>query len=176
MLYDQPVFALCTSRLHNPEILESVKAFVYEAQSRGYHVIVLNAALDHVQSKTDIISCCSVFELIPFRIVDMIVLMNETLKNPVPSDALAALAKEHRIPIMSYDGKMDGVPSVYSYSYQAFDELLEHIFGTHGCKRVDLLTGVRGNYGAECMVMAYREALRKHNIPFDETQIGRAHV
>ena len=110
MLHDHPVFALCTSQLHNPEILESVTAFVNEAHARGYSVLVFNAALDRYQSKTDITSCSSVFELIPFRIVDMIVLMNDTLNNPVAADALAALVSlgysetESTKAIMAVDG------------------------------------------------------------------------
>ena len=171
MLNGHPVFALCTSQIHNPEILESVAAFVKEVHARGYSVLVFNAALERFQNKTDVISGSSVFELIPFRIVDMIVLMNETISNPIAVEALRTLAKEHDVPMMSYDGKMDGMPSVYSYSYQAFPELLEHVFGHHGCKRVNLLTGIRGHYGSECMVVHFREALSRHGLPFEDDRV-----
>ena len=172
MLNDRLVFALCTSRIHNPEVLESVTQFVDEAHRRGYAVLVFNSSLDQNPNSLHEQSCYSVYDLIPFQIVDMIVIMSEAIANRIVTNTIAAIAKEHRIPILSYDGKMEGVPSVFSYSNQAFSALLDHVFGEHQCKRVDLLTGIRGNYGSECMVMAYSEALRKYNIPFEEERVG----
>ena len=172
MLQGMPVFALCTSRIHNPEVRESVLAFVQEAHSRGYGVLVFNASLEQSADGKGNASCYSVFDLIPFQITDMIVVMRETINNRTVTDTIAQIAKEHRIPLLSYDGKMDGIPSVYSYSNQAFDDLLEHVFGVHQCQRVDFLTGIRGHYGSECMVMAYREALRRHGLPFEEERVG----
>ena len=172
MLQERPVFALCTSRIHNPEILESVKAFVAEAHKRGYAVLVFNAGLGQSAGSTRDRSCYSVYDLIPFRIVDMIVIMSETIGDSIVTETISAIAKEHRIPIMAYDGKMEGVPSVFSYSDQAFSRMLDHVFNVHGCRRVNLLTGTRGNYASECMVMAYNETLRKYGLPFEEERIG----
>jgi len=172
MLYGRYVFALCTSRIHNPEVLESVNAFVREAQKRGYSVLVFNSSLEQSSGGKSNSSCFSVYDLIPLNLVDLIVMMRETIANRTVTGTIAQIAKAYRIPILSYDGVMEGVPSVYSYSNQAFDDMLQHIFGHHNCKRVDLLTGTRGNYGAECMVMAYREALRKHGLPFEEARVG----
>ena len=67
---------------------------------------------------------------------------------------------------------MKDIPSVYSYPTQAFDGLLEHIFSVHHCTRVDFMAGLRGHYSSECMVLAYREALRRHGLPFEEARIG----
>ena len=172
MLQGMPVFALCTSRIHNPEVRESVVAFVQEAHRRGYAVLIFNASLEQATDGKSNASCYSVFDLIPLRIADMIVIMSDTINNRIVTDTIAQIAKEHRIPLLSYDGKMEGIPSVYSYSDRAFDSLLEHVFGVHQCRRVDFLTGIRGHYGSECMVMAYREALRRHGLPFEEARVG----
>lgn len=172
MLHDRPVFALCTARIHNPEVLESVKAFVKEAERRGYAVLVFNSSFDNISDHSSEIVCYSVYDLIPFQIVDMIVVMSDVIQNSVVTETLTLIAKEHKIPVMAYDSNLEGFPSVFSYSNLVFSELLDHIFGAHGCTRVDLLTGIRGNYGSECMVMAYSEALRKYNIPFDEERVG----
>ncbi|MBR4200323.1 MAG: hypothetical protein IKQ91_03480, partial [Oscillospiraceae bacterium] len=145
MLHERPVFALCTARIQNPEVLESVKAFVSEAHRRGYAVLVFNSSLDPINETLTEPSCYSVYDLIPFQIVDMVVIMNETIHEPIVCETITAIAKEHKIPVMAYDGKLDGIPSVYSYSHQAFSALLDHVFGDHGCTKVDLLTGIRGN-------------------------------
>ncbi|HBI84957.1 MAG TPA: hypothetical protein DDX71_01510 [Ruminococcus sp.] len=171
VLNDRYVFALCTSRIYNPEILESVKAFMKEAKKRGFAVLVFNSGLDRAGSRNDA-SCFSVCDLIPFRIVDMVFVMAETIQNQIVSESIVQRAREHHIPVMSYDGRMDGVPSVYSYSNLAFDDLLEHILTVHQCRKVNLMSGIRGNYGSECMTNSYREALRRHGIPYEENRVG----
>lgn len=172
MLNDRLVFALCTARIHSLAILESVKQFVNEAHRRNYAVLVFNAGFDHEPSHLQEHSCYSVFDLIPLQIVDAIVVMNDAIDNHIVVDTIAAIAKEHRIPVLSYDGKAENIPSLYSYPNHAFEMLLDHIFGDHQCKRVNLLTGVHGDYSSEHSVMAYSEALRKYNIPFEAKRIG----
>ncbi len=174
MLNDRLLLALCTSRIQNPEILESVNAFVREAHSRGYGVLVFNSGLDaNAQtSPTTEASCASVFDLIPYQYVDAVAVMHETIDSRIVSDMISAAAKEHRVPLFSYDGCMEGIPSVYSYPSQAFGSLLEHIFGEHHCRRVDLMTGIRGHYGSESMVMSYNDILRKYGIPFEESRLS----
>ena len=172
MLHDRPVLALCTARIQNEEILESVRAFTDEAQRRGYYVLIFNSSLEVIQSKVTEISCYSVYDLIPLGIVDLIAIMHETIRNQAVSNTIASLAKEHRIPLMCYDGQMEGVPSVSSYPHRAFSSLLDHIFSDHGCTRVNLISGIRGDYGSECMVMAYQEALRSHGLPFEEERLA----
>lgn len=173
MLHDKPVFALCTSRIHNPEIFESVQAFVAEARKRGYYVLVFNSGLDdYIPDPEHSSACFSVFDLIPTHLVDIVVIMCDSLRNNAVADSIAQLAKDHRIPVMCYDGQMDHIPSVYSYSYQAFNDMLDHVLRVHGCRKVDLLTGIRGHYGSECMVEAYKEALRKHGLPFEAERVG----
>ncbi len=172
MLHDRPVLALCTARIQNEEILESVRAFTDEAQRRGYYVLVFNSSLGVIHSKNSEMSCFASFDLIPLDIVDLIAVMHETIGDQAVSNTIAAVAREHRIPLMCYDGQMEGVPSVFSYPYLAFNSLLDHIFSDHGCKRVNLITGIRGDYGSECMVMAYTDALKKHGLPFEEERVA----
>ena len=174
MLNDRLLFALCTSRIQDPEILRSVRAFVYEAHSRGYGVLVFNSGLDtNVQtSPTTEASCASVFDLIPYQLVDMVAVMHEAISSRIVTDMIAAAAKENRVPLLSYDGYTEGVPSVYCYTDQAFDSLMKHIIKEHRCTRINLITGVRGHYRSERLVMAYQDAMRRYGIRPDEERIG----
>ena len=173
MLNGVPVIALCTSRIQNPEVLGSVQAFVQEARRRRYHVLVFNSSLDQrPPERKSYAASFSAFDLIPTQLVDLIVIMKEPIGDRTVCDTLAQLAKDARIPVMCYDGSLERIPSVYSFPGRAFDDMLEHVLGMHGCRRVDLITGIRGHYGSECVVSAYREALRKHKLPFEEERVG----
>lgn len=172
MLHDRPLFALCTAQIQNSEIRESIQSFVTEARRRSYDVIVFNSALEDLSGSSSDQSCYSVYDLIPFDLVDMIVIMRESIRNDAVCNTIAALAKERRIPVMCYDGEMEDIPSVFSYPSQAFSALLDHVIAHHGCRKVDLVTGIRGNYGSECMVLAYREALKRNKLPFEPERVA----
>lgn len=171
MISGKNLFVLCTARIHNDEVRESVRYFVNEAAVRGYAVLVCNSTLEDQTIGDADAGCYSVFDLIPFSIADAVVLMPETIANHAISRMICAAAAEHQTPVLAYDGKFAECPSVFSYSNQGFTRMLSHIFSVHGCRRVDLITGIRGHYGSECMNFAYQEVLRAHGIPFDDRRV-----
>lgn len=175
MVHEVPVIALCTASIQNQDVLESIYAFLREAKERGYYVLLFNANRN-IQVKTPKAAnednCYRVFDLIPYDMVDVVVMMPEAIGNMCAVRELCKAAKAHHCPVMAYDGMIDDIPSVYSYANQAFSDLLSHVFGAHGCKKVDLLTGIRGHYGSECMIDAYKAALERYGIPFDEQRVA----
>lgn len=171
MLQGQKVIALCTAHLHNPETLESVQAFLTEAKLRGYAVLIFHSDVDAADSSACDMNSYSSYDLIPYAIVDAVVIMAETIHNQVVADAICTAARALRIPVLSYDGVLRDVHSVYCYPSQSFSALLDHIFTVHGCQKVDLITGVHGNYPSECMVVSYQESLRNHGLRFDPSRV-----
>ena len=114
MLPDKPLFAVCVSQIQNSEIRESVQSFVKEGRRRGYDILVFNSGLDAVYGNSTDQSCYSVYDLIPFDIVDLIVIMRDSIRNDAVFNTIAALAKERRVPVMCYDSEAEGIPSVFS--------------------------------------------------------------
>lgn len=172
MIGEKKLFVLCTSQIHNDEVRKSVRYFTREAEKRNYAVLICNSALENAGFGTADAGCHSVFDLIPFDIADVIVLMSENIANCDICELICAAAAEHHIPVMAYDSRYADYTSVFSYANQGFSDLLNHIFTIHGCRKVDLITGIRGHYGSECMVIAYQEVLRANGIPFDDTRVA----
>ncbi|MCQ2417404.1 MAG: EAL domain-containing protein [Oscillospiraceae bacterium] len=170
MINHRPVYALCTSKLHMPNVLESASAFIKEAESRGYAVMVFNASLE--SGKVHQANCSSVFQLIPFAAVDLIVCMPDAINDEAVLQSIMEQAKVHRIPVMAYDGVIDGVSSVCSQNQTAAASLMTHVFQKHGCHRVNLLTGSRGDYCSEKLVMSYRSILQQYHIDFEDERVG----
>lgn len=172
MIGEKKLFVLCTAQIHNDEVRKSVRYFTQEAEKRNYAVLICNSALENANFGADDAGCHSVFDLIPFDIADVIVMMSETIANRAVSELICAAANAHHIPVLAYDSQYSGCTSVFCYSNQGFTDLLNHIVSIHGCRKVDLITGIRGNYGSECMVVAYQEVLRTNGIPFDDMRVA----
>ena len=172
MMHGRKVFALCTAHVQNDEISESVRAFVDEAKKRGYGVLIYNADFEAGTVLPNDITAYCAYKLISYSQIDAVVVMAEVIRNHLVVDAICESAENANIPVLSYDGVLAGYPSVCSYPHEGFSDLIDHIISVHGCKNIDLLTGIRGNYGAECMVVTYQETLRTHGIEFDSNRVG----
>lgn len=173
MISGKLCFALCTTRLRDPDVFASVWAFLRAAKQRGYYVYVFTAGFDDApgDSQTEM-SRYSVFDLISPNTVDFMVVMNETIDNPMVMGILTAFAREHHIPMLSYAGKAEGLPSVWAERDMSAKLLIQHLVREHGCRRINMLTGIRGEYESESAVSVLRETLRTEGINFEPERVG----
>lgn len=59
------------------------------------------------------------------------------------------------------------IPSVTIENKAASCAIVEHLITIHGCRRIVLLQGLAYNEDSYWRELGYREALEKHNLPFD---------
>lgn len=64
------------------------------------------------------------------------------------------------------------IPCVTIENKSASREIVEHMITVHGRRRIALLRGLTGNEDASWREMGYREALEKHDLPFDPTLVA----
>ena len=64
------------------------------------------------------------------------------------------------------------IPYVMFENKKGARELIDHVIAAHGRRRIAFLRGPEGNEDSEWRERGYREALEKHNIPFDADLVG----
>ncbi len=75
-------------------------------------------------------------------------------------------------PIVGVGCKLDGGYSLFTDSYTAMKKLVEHFIVDHGMTKIHFVRGVKGNPDAEARYDGYKDALKEHNIPFDEDRVS----
>ena len=65
-----------------------------------------------------------------------------------------------------------GVPSLVLDNRAGMDAAVEHLIRDHGCRQPAFLAGTPHNPEADARFEAYREALRRHGIPFDASRVA----
>jgi len=107
--------------------------------------------------------------------LDGLVIASGTQANDMTESQFLALVKSLApLPIVSMGYALPDIPSVISDCRKGFGELISHLIEKHRCDRI-LLMSVAG-YSVEVKerTEVYREQLKKHNIPVDETLIIEA--
>lgn len=124
-----------------------------------------------ITDPSDSACCQTVFGMINYDMIDVMVMLPQSLPWGRLTDDLANECRAHGVPLITVDIPLDGAYCV-SFDYMsAFGTLIEHILTDHGCKRIKLVAGYKGNSFSEVRIEACREAMQKHGLEFDDNDI-----
>ena len=90
------------------------------------------------------------------------------------SDLIAEIierAKLSNIPAISL---LEQIPGLYHSgidNYEAITRIVEHLIAEHGCRTLNFIGGPEFNRENQLRFKAYRDALLRHGIPFDEQRV-----
>jgi DNA-binding LacI/PurR family transcriptional regulator len=92
----------------------------------------------------------------------------------IDSEELARLRLLNFPVVLLYQTPPDAldIPAVVVENKSGAQMLVEHLIEVHGCKRIGFLRGPEGNQDSEQRTAGYRQALRKHHIPWDPALLG----
>lgn len=123
------------------------------------------------ETEESIMAATQVLKLPEFDKFDGVVLVPNTIHNPI---ALNRIIKELTTlgkPMVSVDRKIDGMSCVAIDSYEAEYEMVEH-FLYHGYTNILYVSGSTvASSEARKRYMAFQDAMMKNGIPFDETDV-----
>ena len=83
-------------------------------------------------------------------------------------DLFNAFAKRFpSLPMINAVRLYEGCPGLTPDSYQGMTDLVEHLVGFHGYKRIAFVTGPEGNWAADERLRSYVDVLTKHGMAID---------
>ena len=164
MKFGKKLFTYCVTNIRYYEQSMLASFLIDETQKHGDMLYIYN------QSDAD--SSYDVMRLINFEETDGIIIDSKTFANNENCvKYIVGEAKAHGVPIIVIDGEYEGCVTLkYDYG-SAFEELVEHIIAVHGCRKIDMIAGVKGNPFSESRIESYRSALEKHGLPFRSERV-----
>nr|WP_295278731.1 GGDEF domain-containing protein [uncultured Blautia sp.] len=103
-----------------------------------------------------------------FSEFDGILLDLATVSQPGLTEEIIERAKSSGVPTLSL---LERIPGLYHSgidNYAAVTEVVEHLIRNHGCKKLNFIGGPEGNKENQLRFKAYKDALYRHGIPFQE--------
>lgn len=77
------------------------------------------------------------------------------------------IAPYRRLPMVNYEGSIQGIPSVWTDTRQGMSTLLAHMIEYHRRRRIVFIRGPLHHLESEERFLAYQETLQRHGISFD---------
>ncbi|MBQ9384112.1 MAG: SpoIIE family protein phosphatase [Ruminiclostridium sp.] len=172
MINNKKITAVCTSRIYDSQhhiFLEQMNRHIVEAGG-AMMIFALNSDLYWEEDTSS--PECFVFSIIPYDIVDCVVIMDEKIKSRNIAGRIIAEAKKHNVPVLTVDGKYDGTPDI-SFDYdKGFESVVRHVIEGHSVKKPHFLAGGKGNKFSDARINIFRKVVEENGIRFDDGMVS----
>ncbi len=163
---------VCITSLEQDRYGALLRFLQQEAPKYKVHLLVFSSYHDLTYRDNNDQGEKSIYQLVPYHLLDGVVLFTESFKDLSVPLRLSKEAKAAGCPVISVDTYVEDCINI-SFSYgEAFRQIVEHIVVHHGCRRINLVAGIQGNPFEQARTKVFREVLAAHGIPVEEERIG----
>ncbi|MCR5202286.1 MAG: GGDEF domain-containing protein [Lachnospiraceae bacterium] len=158
--------------LYEQNSIGLLQALQEKAKENNCYVVGFNFSTDSSITQDEVVAGVRLVELSSFCNLSALVILTENLKNELIFSRLSKLAKEKGIPIFVIDRSVDGCYGIFMEYGDGFEKMVRHVVEYHGCKRINMVAGFRGNEFSDERIKVYKKVLAENNIPFEDERLG----
>lgn len=127
------VAGICLAGMQNDHVAHIAKVASDALIKKGFKVMIFNAFTDMYYDTPYSKGEASVYHLINLDIVDVLVIMPETIKSEWITDTIIRYAHAAKIPVIMLDGSHNGCTNI-TYDYgRSLESVVEHVITEHKC-------------------------------------------
>ncbi len=163
---------VCFSTIHEEDRFNFIRELNKHAVKNGYRLLVFNSCADmYEQSAESNEGASAVFRLIPYSKLSALIVFPNIIYDPAMVDEIIENCKIYNVPLISIDKEISDITFTFNNS-NIFEELCCHVIEKHNARKLFMMAGFRNNVYSQERIASFRRALEKHNIPFEEENIG----
>lgn len=167
MINGKKLVALCTSRVYEPQTHGYIVRLNELLKNEGFALLIFTLNSDIYWEEDRQATEKYVFDLIPYRYLDAVVIMDERIKSHKIADKIIRASNSHSLPVIIADGHYPGC-SCLGYDYdKGFEKVVRHVIEYHKVKHPHFMAGHNGNEFSEKRIDVFRKVLAENNIEYD---------
>lgn len=143
-------------------------AFSRDTNVAVFATSIMEGIEEHLHGELEI------FELIQYeKFAGIVYAIGSFYGNPIIeklNDKLKEVARKG-IPVITVDGKLEGIPSYYNDDSNAIIDIVDHLVGEHNVKDIAYMTGHKGHPHAENSLNTYRLTMKRLGLSVSEDRI-----
>ncbi len=172
MVGDKKIVILCTSRIFDSQVHDYIEQ-VNKHISQMNAVLLIFAVNADIYWKEDAIPAeAAVFDIIPYGLADVVIIMDEKIKCRTVTKKVIANAKKHNLPVLVVDGAYENASGIV-FDYKAgFENIVRHAFEKRDIKRPHIMAGIPGNKFSDERIDAFKKVITEYGFTFDESMVS----
>ena len=159
MINGKKLIALCTSRVYEPQTHGYIVRLNELLKNEGFALLIFTLNSDIYWEEDRQATEKYVFDLIPYRYIDAVIIMDEKIKSHKVSNKIISKAAENSVPVIVVDGTYENTVNV-SFDYdQGFESVVRHAIEHHGVKKPHFMAGIRNNKFSDARIDIFKKVL-----------------
>ena len=171
MVGNRKVAALCTSRIYDLQVYDYILELCDRLREQGFSLWIYSINEDLYWVEDHIPSEAAIFSYIDYEKTDVVILMDEKIKNHTIAKRIIKDANAHHCPVVVVDGEYEGCSDVRFDFAAGFEALMRHVMENHVVKNPRFLGGFKGNVFSEERKDIFRKVIEEHGIPYEEERM-----
>lgn len=166
------IIALMTCRIHDRECYELINVLNKRFFETEYRLFVYNCSprLDEDIKEND--PQTSVYEMFRASFADAVIIDSNHIGNTAVCKKIITLATEMKLPVISLGECLDGCINISYEHHRGIENIVAHLADEHGISDFHMIAGVKGNSFSDKRIEAFKNALQKRNIPFNDDMVS----
>lgn len=167
------VAGICLAGIQEDHTAHITKVVSDALGKRGFKVMIFNAFTNMYNDTPYSKGEASVYHLLNLNMLDVLILMPETIKSNWVCDTIIRYAQAAEVPVIILDGKYNNCTNI-TYDYgDSLEKVIEHVITVHNCDDLFFMAGIKGNSFSDERIESFKTVLSRHNMAFDEkTMLG----
>lgn len=172
MIGNKKIVAVCAARMQDDATNEYITALNDVVFNAGYGVIVYNtcAVLDTDNCYAD--PGFYVYRLMDFSVIDVIIIIQESVQNEEVIRTIIHRAKEHNVPVIIYGDRREGCINIRFDQEKGFEAILRHMIEDHHMTNLHFMAGMRNNPFSDQRLEVFKNVMQEYGFPVDDTMIS----
>jgi diguanylate cyclase (GGDEF)-like protein len=150
------------------EFLHGVERF---AKQGGVSAFVFNCFGGLDSKSPNYIGEYNIYELPHWTDFDGIIIEGNLLMSDEVRQRVWKSVRASGVPAIVADYPLEGCPFMGVSNYRAMCEVIEHLIVRHNCRIIHFVSGPEWHLENRERIEAYRDTLKKHGLPFEESMI-----
>lgn len=171
MIGDYKIIGVALTKLHEETMSDYVQALHNTAIKNNYRLVVFNSFLDFFKKDSYDRGAKSVYELINFQKLDVLVIFDECFYDKDLVEKLIQKAHSHNIPVVTLYKKYDGCFCVTHNYDDVFKGLVRHVIEHHHAEKIYFVAGTKDEENSEKRLSCFRDEMHAHELDLSDNMI-----
>ncbi len=164
-------FAVLTTALDAEVQVRLLKGIGKLAKQQHCNIAVFNYFTGAYEKEKHNLGEVNILNLPDLNLFDGVIVVANVFHLEINQKIIGDLLKKVHVPVVTIGVRIDGCYYVGADNYTAMYQLVEHFIEHHGMRRLHFVTGTDGNTDSEERFRAYRDVLKKYDIPYEEERV-----
>ena len=165
------VLVSCIDEEYQNKIINGIQDYAEDE----YSISIFTCFGGNLKSVNQDIGEYNIFNLINYELFDGVILLTNTITS---EDAKADILKRLRntnVCTISIDYNILDTYNISIDNYDAMTKIVNHLIEVHGFTRINYVSGSKDNSESVTRFQAYKDTLKKHNIPYENERVYFGH-